>query len=100
MASHHSDDEDSEVSYSVSLFDNDLQGVINELLNECKILYITISSQNKQISSLEEKVETMEKDFNNEKERMISDQKHNFVCKNCESLSFQIIQLKRVLERY
>ena len=46
------------------------------------------------------KVETMEKDFNNEKEEMTNDQKQNFVCKNCESLSFQIVQLKRVLERY
>ena len=63
MASHHSDDEDNEVSNEFSLFDSDAQGAIDELLNECKILYKTISSQKKQISSLEEKCESMEKDF-------------------------------------
>lgn len=98
MASHHSDDEDGNVSSDFSLFDNDVQGVINELLNECKILYKTISSQNKQISSLKEKVETMEKDFNNEE--MNSKQKENFVCNTCESLTLQIVQLKRIIERY
>ncbi|XP_050877803.1 uncharacterized protein LOC127081601 [Lathyrus oleraceus] len=49
MASHHSDDEVNEVSNDFSLFDNDVQGAIDELLNECKILYKTISSQKKQI---------------------------------------------------
>jgi hypothetical protein len=77
-----------------------VQGAIDELLNECKILYKTISSQKKQISVLEEKIEKMEKGFEVEKEKMVSDQKQNFVCNKCESLSFQIIQLKRVLERY
>lgn len=100
MASHHSDDENDEVSNEFSIYDNDAQGVIDELLNECKILYKTISSQKKQISSLEEKVSTMEKDFRDEKQKLISEQKQNFVCNNCESLSFQIVQLKRVLERY
>ncbi|XP_050914601.1 uncharacterized protein LOC127129463 [Lathyrus oleraceus] len=99
MASHHSDDEVNEVSNDFSLFDNDVQGAIDELLNECKILYKTISSQKKQISVLEEKIEKMEKCFEVE-EKMISDQKQNFVCNKCESLSFQIVQLKRVLERY
>ena len=42
---------------------------------------------------------TIEKDVNDEKQKMISE-KQNFVCKNCESLSFRIVQLKRVLERY
>ncbi|XP_050882935.1 uncharacterized protein LOC127086256 [Lathyrus oleraceus] len=100
MASHHSDDEVNEVSNDFSLFDNDVQGAIDELLNECKILYKIISSQKKQISVLEEKIEKMEKGFEVEKEKMISDQKQNFVCNKCESLSFQIVQLKRVLERY
>ena len=100
MASHHSDDEEGEVSYDNSLYDNGAQGAIDELLNECKILYKTISSQKKLISSLEEKVKTIEKEHKDEKEKMISDQKQNFVCNNCESLSFQIVQLKRVLERY
>jgi hypothetical protein len=36
----------------------------------------------------------MEKDVNDEKQKMISE-KHNFVCKHCESLSFQIVQLKK-----
>ena len=98
MALHHSDDEE-EVSNDFSLFDDDAQDAINELLNECKILYKTISSQKKQISSLEEKIEIFEKDFENEKQKMISEKK-NFVCLKCESLSFQIVQLKRVLERY
>jgi peptidoglycan hydrolase CwlO-like protein len=98
MASHHSDDEE-EVSNDFSLFEDDAQGAINELLNECKIIYKTISSQKKQISSLEEKIEIFEKDFENEKQKMISEKK-NFVCLKCESLSFQIVQLKRVLEMY
>jgi hypothetical protein len=42
---------------------------------------------------------TIEKDVDDEKQKMISE-KQNFVCKNCESLSFQIVQLKMVLERY
>ena len=44
MASYHSDNEDDEVSNEFSLFDSDAQGAIDELLNECKILYKTISS--------------------------------------------------------
>ena len=75
MASHHSDDEEGEVSYDNSLYDNGAQGAIDELLNECKILYKTISSQKKLISSLEEKVKTIEKEHKDEKEKMISDQK-------------------------
>ena len=55
MASHHSDDEEDEVSINFSLFDSDAQGAINELLEECKILYKTISSQKKTILSLEGK---------------------------------------------
>src|SRR4051812_21059267 len=31
---------------------------------------------------------------------MISVQENSVACKNCESLSFQIVQIKRVLERY
>lgn len=42
---------------------------------------------------------TIEKDVNDEKQKMISE-KQNFICKNYESLSFQIVQLKRFLERY
>lgn len=53
-----------------------------------------MSTQKKQILSLEEKNDTMEKYFEVEK------QKQNFTCKKCESLSFQIVQLKRVLKRY
>ena len=67
MASHNSDNEDDEVSNEFSIFDSDAQGAIDEILNECKIMYKTISSQKKQISSLEEKCETMEKDFKDEK---------------------------------
>ncbi|XP_058763525.1 uncharacterized protein LOC131636971 [Vicia villosa] len=100
MASHHSDDEEGEVSYDDSLFDNGAQGAIEELLKECKILYKTISSQKKIISSLEEKVKIIEVEHKDDKEKMISVQEDNVACKNCESLSFQIVQLKRVLERY
>ena len=39
MASYHSDDENDEVGNEFSLYDNDVQGGIEELLNECKILY-------------------------------------------------------------
>lgn len=81
MASHHSDDEE-EVSNEFSIYDNDAQGVINELLNECKIMYKTISSQKKQITSLEAKFDTIEKEFEMEKQNVISEQKQNFVCKN------------------
>jgi hypothetical protein len=42
MASHHSDDENEEVSSKSSSCDNDYQSAINELLNECKILYKTV----------------------------------------------------------
>ena len=42
----------------------------------------------------------MEKDFKEEKQKSSDEQKQNFVCKNCDSLSFQIVQLKRVIERY
>ena len=62
-----------------SLYDNDVQGEIDELLNECKILYETISSQKKQISSLEEKCGYIEKDLKDEKQK-VSDEKQNFVC--------------------
>ena len=61
IASHHSDDEDGEVSYDNSLYDNGAQGAIDELLNECKIIHRSISSRKKIISSLEEKAETIEK---------------------------------------
>ena len=44
---------------------------------------------------MEEKIEA----FENKKQEMISEKK-NLVCLECESLSFQIVQLKRVLERY
>src|SRR3954466_14912485 len=97
MASHHSDDEEGEVSYDDSLFYNGAQCAIDELLKECKILYKTISSQKKIISSLEEKVKKEHKD---EKEKMISVQEDNVACKNCESLSYRDLQLKRVLERH
>src|SRR3954468_8425244 len=71
MASHHSDDEEGEVSYDDSLFDNGAQGAIDELLKECKIRYKTISSQKKIISSLEEKVKIIEEEH-----------KDNVACKN------------------
>ena len=100
ITTHNSDDDDGEVSYDNSLYNNGAQGAIDEVLNECKILYRTISSQKKIISPLEEKFKTIEKEFKDEKDKMISDQKQNFVCNNCESLSFQIVQLKRVLEIY
>src|SRR4051812_39107703 len=45
MASHHSDDEDNEVSNKFTIYENDAQGAIDELLNECKKLYKTIASQ-------------------------------------------------------
>ncbi|KAK2423291.1 rust resistance kinase Lr10 [Trifolium repens] len=115
MASHHSDDEDEEVSSRSSSYDNDYQSAINELLNECKILYKKVSTQKKTIQSLEEKIDTMEtnfeiekqsflekekQNFEVEKQNLLEKEKQNFTCKECDSLSFQIVQLKRVLERY
>ncbi|XP_058733367.1 uncharacterized protein LOC131604975 [Vicia villosa] len=70
MASHHSYDENDEVSNEFSIFDNDAQGAINELLNECKMLYRTISTQEKQIKILE-KMDTMQKDFEVEKKQYV-----------------------------
>lgn len=67
MASHYSDDENEEVSNDFFLYDNDAQGAIDELLDECKFMYKTMSTQNKQILYLEEKIDTMEKDFEIEK---------------------------------
>ncbi|XP_050895369.1 uncharacterized protein LOC127101987 [Lathyrus oleraceus] len=96
IVSHHSDDEGDEVSSNFSIFDNDAQGAIDELLSECKILYKTISSQKNQISTLEENIEKMKNNFKDEKEELIK----NFACIKCESLAFQIVQLKRVIERY
>jgi hypothetical protein len=115
MASHHSDDEDEEVSSRSSSYENDYQSAINELLNECKILYKKVSTQKKTIQSLEEKIDTMEtnfdiekqsflekekQNFEVEKQNLLEKEKQNFTCKKCDSLSFQIVQLKRVLERY
>jgi hypothetical protein len=100
MASHHSDDENEEVSSKSSSCDNDYQSAIYELLNECKILYKTVSTQKKKIQSLEEKIDTMEMNFEVEKQSFLEKEKQNFTCKECDSLSFQIVQLKRVLERY
>ena len=42
----------------------------------------------------------MDNDFKDEKQKTIDELKQNFVCNNYESISFQIVQLKRVLERY
>ena len=64
-----------------SLSDSDLQGAIDELLNECKILYKTISSQKKQISSLEEKCESMEKDFKEEKQKKVMNKNRTLYAK-------------------
>ncbi|KAK2382430.1 rust resistance kinase Lr10 [Trifolium repens] len=115
MASHHSNDENEEVSSKSSSCDNDYQSAINELLNECKILYKTVSTQKKKIQSLEQKIDTMEmnfevekqsflekekQNFEVEKQSFLEKEKQNFTCKECDSLFFQIVQLKRVLERY
>ena len=100
IATHHSDDEKEEVSNETSSYDNDALNAIDELLNECKILYKKVSTQKKHILSLEEKIDTMEKDFQIERQSFLEKEKQNLTCKECESLSFQIVQLKRVLERY
>lgn len=99
MASYHSDEEIDEVSSSFSIYDNEAQEVIDELLKECKTLCKNISSQKKIISFLEEQNTAFIKNIENEKQKLM-DEKQSLVCKNCESLSFQIVQLKRVLERY
>ncbi|KAK2402034.1 gag-protease polyprotein [Trifolium repens] len=115
MASHYSDDENEKVSSKSSSCDNDYKSAIYELLNECKILYKTVSTQKKKIQSLEEKIDTMEmnfevkkqsflekekQNFEVEKQSFFEKEKQNFTCKECDSLSFQIVQLKRVIERY
>lgn len=62
MASHHFGDEEEEVSNETSSH-NDTQGAIDELLNECMILYEALLTQKKQILSLEEKIDTVENNF-------------------------------------
>lgn len=62
MASHHSNDKEEEFNNETSSH-NDTQDAIDELINECKILYKTVSKQKKQILYLEEKIDTMEKNF-------------------------------------
>lgn len=47
IASHNPDDDDEDVNNEFFSYDNDDQGAINELLNECKILYKTVSTQKK-----------------------------------------------------
>lgn len=88
MASHHSDNEEEEVSKNKLSYDNYSQGAIDELLNQCKTLYKTVSTQKKKILSLEENIDTIQKFYT------------NFTCNECDSLSFPIFQLKRVIERY
>lgn len=100
MASHHSDNEEEEVSNGKLSYDNYSQGAIDELLNQCKTLYKTLSTQKKKILSLEEKIDTIQKDFDKEKKNYFDKEKHNFICNECDSLSFPIFQLKRVIERY
>jgi hypothetical protein len=69
MDSHHSDDEEEEVSNETSSH-NETLGAIDELLNECEILYKTVPTQKKQILSLEEKIDTMKKYFEVEKQKL------------------------------
>ncbi|XP_058750996.1 uncharacterized protein LOC131624016 [Vicia villosa] len=80
MASHHFNDEDNKVSNEFSIYGNDAQGAINELLNECKILCRTVSTQEKQIKSLEEKMDTMQKDLEVDKKQYVDkeEQKSTF----------------------
>lgn len=78
------DDEDVEVSNKKLSYDNVAQE-IKELLNKCKILYKTLLIQKKQISSLKEIIDTMQKYF----EKL----KQNATCNDCNSLSFRIVHL-------
>ena len=90
IATHHSDDEEEEVSNETSSYDNDALNAIDELLNECKILYKKVSTQKKHILSLEEKIDTMEKDFQIERQSFLEKEKQNLTCKECESLSSKL----------
>lgn len=94
MASHLSDDEEDEVSKKELSYDNDVQEAIYELLNEYKIMYKTVSIQKKQISSLEEKIDAMKKYFDKETYNYFDKEKTKYTCNECNSLSFQIFQLK------
>ena len=98
MASHHSDNEE-EVSNEFNLFDDDVQDAIDELLKECKSLYKKVSNKEKELLICLEKIDTMTKDFDLQKQNFIKE-KENFACSKCESNVFQIVQLKRVIERY
>ena len=78
MASHQSDEEEeisnkdspqhNETNSELIIEYNDAQNAIKELLMECKNLFKIVSTQKKQISSLKEKIDTMEKDSEKLKE--------------------------------
>lgn len=87
MASHDSD-EKPDISSNYDSFDEES----SELLSECKILFKMVSKQKKLIVSLENNLDTMQKEFEKEKQ--------NSVCKSSDSLKVQVMQLKGVIERY
>lgn len=49
---------------------------------------------------LNKKLTRWKKEFDIEKQNYFEQEKQSITCKECESLSFQIVQLKKVLERY
>lgn len=100
MESHYSSDEEKEVNNEICSYYNDAQGEIYELLNESKILYKTLSTKKEKTLFLKENIDTMEKDFEVVRPNYVNNKKRNFTCKECDSLSFQIVHLKRVIERY
>lgn len=61
--------EEEEVSNETYFYNDDSQGAINELFNECKILNKTVPMQKKQILSLEENKDTKQNVFEVEKQK-------------------------------
>jgi hypothetical protein len=94
MASHHSSDEEHEVSDS-EIYDrpsyDELQSAFNELYEEFLKLSKKYSNQNKLILSLESEANNMKIEL---------DQVKNSACNKCQSLECNIIELNQVIKKY
>jgi hypothetical protein len=94
MASHHSSDEEHEVSdYEIDdkpSYD-ELQSAFNELYEEFLKLSKKYSNQNKLILSLESEANNMKIEL---------DQVKNSACNKCQSLECNIIELNQVIKKY
>ena len=75
IATHEFEDEEEKVRFETPSCDDNAQNAINILLDECKTLYKTVSTQKKQFVSREEKVNIMPKEFYIEKQNYFEKEK-------------------------